>query len=56
MSLSKICLHWSAGVEVYYPYPRHRAFVKFFTAKKVEQIADKYNLIKTGGTDEHGNL
>ena len=44
------------GFEVYYPYCRHRAFVKFFTAKTVENLADKYNLIKTGGTDEHGNL
>jgi len=44
------------GIEVYYPYSRHRAIVKFFTAKNVEQIADKYNLIKTGGTDEHGEL
>lgn len=44
------------GVEVYYPYPRHRKIVKFHRAKVVEQLADKYNLIKTGGTDEHGNL
>lgn len=44
------------GLEVYYPYPRHRGFIKFHTAKKVEKLADKYNLIKTGGTDEHGNL
>lgn len=44
------------GLEVYYPYARHRAFVKFNTAKNVEKLADKYNLIKTGGTDEHGNL
>lgn len=44
------------GVEVYYPYPRHRGIIKFFSAKNVEKIADKYNLIKTGGTDEHGSL
>lgn len=44
------------GIEVYYPYPRHRGIVKFNTTKNVEKIADKYNLIKTGGTDEHGNL
>lgn len=44
------------GIEVYYPYPRHRKFVKFHLAKNVEKIADKYNLIKTGGTDEHGDL
>ena len=44
------------GIETYYPYARHRAIVKFATAKKVEKLADKYNLIKTGGTDEHGAL
>lgn len=44
------------GIEVYYPYPRHRKIVKFHTVASVEKIADKYNLIKTGGTDEHGSL
>lgn len=44
------------GVEVYYPYTRHRSIIKFHLAKNVEKIAEKYNLIKTGGTDEHGNL
>lgn len=44
------------GIEVYYPYARHRRIVKFHTVKTVEQLADKYKLIKTGGTDEHGNL
>ena len=44
------------GMEVYYPYARHRKIVKFHIAKNVEKIADKYNLIKTGGTDEHGGL
>lgn len=44
------------GIEVYYPYARHRKIVKFHTVASVEKIADKYNLIKTGGTDEHGSL
>lgn len=44
------------GIEVYYPYARHRKIVKFHTVKNVEKLADKYNLIKTGGTDEHGSL
>lgn len=44
------------GVEVYYPYPRHRGIIKFNTIKNVEKVADKHNLIKTGGTDEHGSL
>lgn len=44
------------GIEVYYPYARHRRIVKFHTVKNVEKLADKYKLIKTGGTDEHGSL
>jgi len=44
------------GIEVYYPYARHRRIIKFHTVKNVEKIANKYNLIKTGGTDEHGDL
>ena len=48
--------HGLDGIEVYYPYSRHRRIVKFHTVAAVERIADKYNLIKTGGTDEHGEL
>ncbi len=43
------------GIEVYYPYERHRGIIKFHSRKTVEKIADKYNLIKTGGTDCHGS-
>ena len=43
------------GIEVYYPYPRFRKFVKFHDAEDVYKIANKYpELIKTGGTDFHG--
>lgn len=42
------------GIEVYYPYKRHRGIIKFHKTETVEKIADKYNLIKTGGTDLHG--
>ena len=42
------------GIEVYYTYQRHRGIIKFHKVKTVEKIADKYNLIKTGGTDLHG--
>lgn len=42
------------GLEVYYPYKRHRGIIKFHKAQTVERIADKYSLIKTGGTDLHG--
>ena len=44
------------GVEVYYPYPRWRKYMKFAPIEKIEQIADKYNLIKTGGTDCHSEI
>lgn len=41
------------GLECYYPYDRHRGIIKFHSKKTVEKIADKLNLIKTGGTDCH---
>ncbi len=41
------------GVEVYYPYPRWRKYIRFSNPNSIEVIADKYNLIKTGGTDCH---
>lgn len=41
------------GIEVYYPYPRWRKYIKFSNPNTLEAIADKYNLIKTGGTDCH---
>jgi len=44
------------GVETYYPYNRFRGVVKFHFVKTVEKIADKYSLLKTGGTDEHGSF
>jgi len=43
------------GVEVYYPYIRHRAVVKFHTIKKVRAIAEELNLLITGGTDCHND-
>ncbi|MFR1672425.1 MAG: PHP domain-containing protein [Candidatus Gastranaerophilaceae bacterium] len=44
------------GLEVYYPYSRWRKYLRFSTAKTIAKIADKYNLIKTGGTDLHGTI
>ena len=44
------------GIEVYYPYKRHRKIIRFHSSETVKRIAEKYKLIKTGGTDEHGNL
>ena len=42
------------GLETYYPYRGFRGVLKFHSADKVKEIADKYGLIKTGGTDSHG--
>jgi predicted metal-dependent phosphoesterase TrpH len=41
------------GIEVFYPYQRHRKYLKFHSSEKVKEIAEKYDLIKTGGTDCH---
>lgn len=43
------------GVEVYYPYKRHRGIIKFHLANAVKRIAKKHNLIETGGSDTHGS-
>ncbi len=50
-SLIKIGLD---GLEVYYPYKRHRGIIKFHLAQSVKRIANKYDLIQTGGSDAHG--
>ena len=42
-------------LEVYYPYERHRGIIKFHSRETVDKLADKYKLIKTGGTDLHGD-
>ncbi len=44
------------GIEAYYPYNRHRGIIKFHPRKKPFELVKKYNLILTGGTDEHGSL
>lgn len=44
------------GLECYYPYKRHRGIIKFHRARSIQKIADKFGLIKTGGTDTHGKL
>ncbi len=41
------------GIEVYYPYRGLRRIVKFHSRETVKKIADKYTLIKTGGSDCH---
>lgn len=52
--VKKLISYGLDGIEVYYPYKRHRGIIKFHTAETVAKIANKYNLIKTGGTDLHG--
>ena len=44
------------GMEIYYPYNRHRGIVKFHSKIRAREIAQKYNLIMTGGCDNHSNL
>ena len=44
------------GIEVYYPYPRWRKYIKFSSPDSVEKIAEKYHLLKTGGTDLHSEF
>lgn len=51
--VKKLISYGLDGLEVYYPYKRHRGIIKFTTARNIEKIADKYGLIKTGGTDLH---
>lgn len=41
------------GVEVYYPYNGLRGILKFYDKDYVKNLANKYNMIKTGGTDSH---
>ena len=41
------------GVEAFYKYGRLRKYVKFHSATTVKKIAEKYELLKTGGTDKH---
>ncbi len=52
--IKKLISYGLDGLEIYYPYKRHRGFIKFRTAHHIEKLADKYSLIKTGGTDLHG--
>lgn len=42
------------GIEVYYPYNGLRGILKFYSKGYILKLAEKYNLIKTGGTDTHG--
>ena len=41
------------GIEIYYPYRGLRGILKFHSKSRIIKIAEKYSLIKTGGTDSH---
>lgn len=51
--IEKLISYGLDGLEVYYPYKRHRGIIKFHRASCIERLAEKYNLLKTGGTDLH---
>lgn len=51
--VKKLVSYGLDGIEVYYPYPRWRKYIRFSNPDSIEKIADKYSLIKTGGTDLH---
>ncbi len=44
------------GIETYYPYDRLRGIIKFSSSKLPPKLAKKYDLIQTGGSDEHKDL
>ncbi len=54
--VKKLISYGLDGIEVYYPYDRITRVVKFHSRQTVVKIADKYNLIKTGGQDQHYSL
>ncbi len=54
--ISKLINMGLDGIEVYYPYKRHRGIIKFHLASAVKRIAQKYGIIQTGGSDSHGTI
>ena len=41
------------GIELYYPYVRHRGIIKFHSVEKIKKISKKNKILVTGGTDCH---
>ncbi|MBQ7450144.1 PHP domain-containing protein [bacterium] len=41
------------GIEVFYPYKRHRAIFRFHLSENVFKYAQKYDFLLTAGTDKH---
>ena len=54
--VKKLISYGLDGIEVYYPYNRFRKIVKFHSRRAPFKIAQKYNLIITGGLDNHEKL
>lgn len=55
--VKKLVSYGLDGMEVFYPYSiRLSKIFRCATNEQIDKIADKYNLIKTGGTDFHGQL
>ncbi|MBQ9688135.1 PHP domain-containing protein [bacterium] len=55
--VKKLVKYGLDGMEVYYPYSmRLSKLFRCANDEKINRIAEKYNLIKTGGIDCHGNL
>lgn len=44
------------GIETHYPYDRFRGILKFSSRELPKKLAKKYDLIETGGSDEHKSL
>ena len=44
------------GIEVYYPYNRLTRIIKFHSRKTPKKLAKKYNLLISGGEDQHKSL
>ncbi len=44
------------AIEAHYHYARHRSIIKFHKTSTIYELAKKYKLPVTGGTDEHCSL
>lgn len=52
-TIERLISYGLEGIETFYPYRRHRKIVKFYDESLIAELAQKYNLLKTGGTDFH---
>ncbi len=54
--VKKLISYGLDGIETYYPYKRFRKIVKFHSRRTPFKLAKKYNLIQTGGLDNHEEI